>query len=180
MAVPPGTVPPQQAASPAPAPAAPQPQAEKPAVAQHQQQPQPPTRPAKADQAARDPDVALNSRATAEAMEKASRAASAAVAAAMARLPPPQSSSGDAAGGKPGQTPAQKDPAVELLTKKVAELETRDREGTAPVPAGGRDRVSSHRGGAGGRGGRREPQPQSQSQPQAPRKVEVPQTDYDF
>lgn len=94
--------------------------------------------------------VSENARATANAMQEASRAASAAVAAAMAKLPP-----------QPGSK-AQTDAAVEAVTKKVADLHTHD------------DRPSQRGSYRGGRGGPRG------AGHQPTRRVEVPNTDFDF
>ncbi|BDD59764.1 hypothetical protein MAP00_004954 [Monascus purpureus] len=87
------------------------------------------------------------------AITEATRAATAAVAAAMAKLPQPSSQ----------QKPSRTDAAVEVATKKLSEMKPFDNNRT-------------QRGGyqnRGGRGGHR-------NQYQGAKKVEVPNTDYDF
>ncbi|BCR86361.1 putative G2/M phase checkpoint control protein Sum2 [Aspergillus chevalieri] len=85
------------------------------------------------------------------AVTEATRAATAAVAAAMAKLPQPN-------------VPKKPDASVEHVTKQMNDLKTHD--GNRPQRGG-----YPHRGGRGGRG---------QYQGQQNKKVEVPQTDYDF
>ncbi|CAD6580380.1 MAG: hypothetical protein ASARMPREDX12_004194 [Alectoria sarmentosa] len=95
--------------------------------------------------------------------EDANRDARAAVAAAMAKLP--------AAPGQRKQTNGES--AIDNLTNKVNEMRTNDNIRTSRQPGTG-GYAAGHRGGRGGyRGGR-------QREEQPTKKMEVPQTDYDF
>lgn len=94
--------------------------------------------------------------AQAAAVTEATRAATAAVAAAMAKLPQPN-------------VPKKPDASIEHVTKQMNDLKTHD--GSRPQRGGYQPR--------GGRGGRGQYQGQQQQQQQH-KKVEVPQTDYDF
>ena len=95
-------------------------------------------------------------------VESAHRDAVAAVQAAMAKLPP-------APGQKKGM---DGDKAMDNLTTKVNEMRTNDNIRTSKQPGPG-GYGAGHRGGRGGRGGRLHGEQQT-------RKIEVPQTDYDF
>ncbi|KAI5282754.1 hypothetical protein KEM54_002618 [Ascosphaera aggregata] len=100
-------------------------------------------------------------------MHEASRAASAAVAAAMAKLPP-----------QPGVKSQTTDATVEAVTKKIADLDTRDNDRDRGVQRGG---VGSFRGGRGGARGAGVGAGAGAVAGHPPtRKVEVPDTDFDF
>ncbi|KAL4779120.1 FDF domain-containing protein [Aspergillus varians] len=88
------------------------------------------------------------------AITEATRAATAAVAAAMAKLPQPNGQ----------KKPQQADASIEGVTRQLGDMKPYDNN---RAPRGGQQPR-----GRGGRGG--------QHQPQANKKVEVPQTDYDF
>ncbi|KAI9815674.1 MAG: hypothetical protein M1827_002070 [Pycnora praestabilis] len=109
------------------------------------------------------PATAQPSQAAANAaIQNATQAATAAVAAAMAKLPP-----------APGQKQQQGSAAVDNLTKKVDEMRTNDNIRTSRQPGTG-GYAAGHRG-RGGRGTGR-----ADNNRQQGKKVEVPDTDYDF
>ena len=116
-----------------------------------------------ASQAAPQPATARSSQVASKSVEEANRDARAAVAAAMAKLPP--------APGQKKQTNGEG--AMDNLTKKVNEMRMNDNIRTSKQPGTG-GYAAGYRGGRGThRGGR--PHADQQS-----KKVEVPNTDYDF
>lgn len=92
-------------------------------------------------------------------VEAAAADAAAAVRNAMAKLPPPKKG-------------ADSDKSMDDLTKKVNEMRTNDTIRSSKQPGTG-GYAAGHRGGRGGRGGRSHGEHQT-------RKIDVPETDYDF